>query len=75
MEAVLSWTRAYIIYYGSELPPTLKSKPNSFEFQISPFSSYGPGPPSFLTELSAKLGNIWIQFEIEKLGELLAKFL
>ncbi|KAM7235632.1 hypothetical protein CapIbe_012818 [Capra ibex] len=29
----------------------------------------GPGPPSLPTELSANLGNIWIQFEIEKLGQ------
>lgn len=40
VETTLSWTRVYIIYYGLKLPLTLKAKPNSFEFQISSFSSW-----------------------------------
>ena len=28
VETILSWTRAYIIYYGLKLPLTLKAKPN-----------------------------------------------
>lgn len=53
----------------------LKPSQTRLSFKYHHLAVDGPGPPSLPTELSANLGNIWIQFEIEKLGELLAKFL
>lgn len=65
----LFWVGPEIISYttAQNFPPSLKAQPQSFEFQISPFSRRLAWASFFSTELSANLGNIWIQFD-RKIG-------